>query len=52
METFDEVFEGRTKYGTKIKTDEYAETAAHLIIDQGQEPVAGYTDLEEGLCQT
>lgn len=49
MKSFDEVFEDKTKYGTKIKTDEYKEKGAHLIIDQGQEQVAGYTDLEEGI---
>lgn len=49
--TFDEVFEDRTKYGTKVKTDEYKECGAHIIIDQGQEQIAGYTDLEEGLLE-
>ena len=46
---FDEVFVDKTKYGTKIKTDEYHKNGKHLIIDQGQTDVAGYTDLEEGL---
>lgn len=46
---FDEIFEDKTKYGTKIKTDEYKKYGKHLIIDQGQEVIAGYTDLEEGL---
>ena len=46
---FDKVFEDKTKYGTKVKTDEYHETGAHVIIDQGQAQIAGYTDLEEGL---
>ncbi len=46
---FDEVFEDVTKLGTKIKTDEYHTSGKNQIIDQGQEPVAGYTDLEEGL---
>jgi type I restriction enzyme S subunit len=46
--TFDEVFEDKTKYGTKIKTDEYHTKGKYLIIDQGQEEVAGYTYLEEG----
>ena len=49
--TFDDVFEDRTKYGTKVKTDEYKECGAHIIIDQGQEQIAGYTDLEEGLLE-
>ena len=46
---FDEVFEDVTKYGTKIKTDEYQATGPHIIIDQGQEQIAGYTYREEGL---
>ena len=49
LKSFDEVFEDRTKYGTKIKTDDYHSSGAHIIIDQGQEQIAGYTDLEEGL---
>ncbi|MCI1655324.1 MAG: restriction endonuclease subunit S [Lachnospiraceae bacterium] len=47
--SFDDVFEDRTKYGTKVKTDEYHTSGAHIIIDQGQEQVAGYTDREEGV---
>lgn len=49
MKSFDEIFDDVTKYGTKIKTDEYHEFGRHLIIDQGQEEIAGYTDLEVGL---
>ena len=49
LKPFDEVFEDRTKYGTKIKTDDYHSTGAHIIIDQGQEQIAGFTDLEDGL---
>ena len=49
LKPFDEVFEDRTKYGTKIKTDDYHATGTHIIIDQGQEQIAGYTDLEGGL---
>ena len=51
MKSFNEVFEDKTKYGTKIKTSEYCEMGAHLIIDQGQEQVAGYTDIEEGVFE-
>jgi len=51
MKSFNEVFEDKTKYGTKVKTDEYHESGAHIIIDQGQSQIAGYTDLEEGLFQ-
>ena len=47
--SFDDVFEDKTKYGTKIKTDEYHNAGSHIIVDQGQEQIAGYTDIEEGL---
>ena len=46
---FDEIFEDCTKLGTKIRTDEYHPNGKHPIIDQGQEMVAGFTDLEDGL---
>ena len=46
---FDEIFEDCTKLGTKIKTDEYHSNGKHPIIDQGQEMVAGFNDLEDGL---
>lgn len=49
--SFDEIFDDRTKYGTKIKTDEYKEHGNHIIIDQGQEQIAGYTDFEDGLLE-
>lgn len=49
MKDYDEVFEDRTKDGTKIKTDEYCESGSHIIIDQGQAQVAGYTDREQGI---
>lgn len=48
---FDEIFEDVTKLGTKVKTDEYHSSGKHQIIDQGQEIVAGYTDLEKGLFE-
>ncbi len=47
--SFDEVFEDKTKYGTKIKANEYYENGKYIIVDQGQNEVAGYTDLEKGL---
>ena len=47
--SFDEVFEDATKYGTKIKTDEYRHVGKHIIVDQGQNQIAGYTDLDNGL---
>ena len=45
---FSEIFEDKTKYGTKLKTDEYEEQGKYLIVDQGQELIAGYTDKKEG----
>ena len=48
---FDEVFEDVTKLGTKIRADEYHLTGKYQIIDQGQEAIAGYTDLEKGLLE-
>ena len=49
MRVFDEIFEDQTKYGTKIKTDDYHEKGAFPIIDQGQEQIAGFTDVKDGL---
>ena len=49
MKAFDEVFVDKTKYGTKVKTDEYRGKGRNIIIDQGQKLVAGYTDLEDGI---
>ena len=46
---FSDIFEDQTKYGTKIKTDEYKEKGKHAIVDQGKKLIAGYTDLEDGL---
>ncbi len=46
MKYFSEIFEDKTKYGTKLKTGEYQEQGKYLIVDQGQELIAGYTDRE------
>lgn len=51
MRSFDEIFEDKTKYGTKIKTSEYKEIGKYAIIDQGQEEITGYTDLEKGVFE-
>ena len=51
IKSFDEVFEDVTKLGAKIKTDEYHPAGKYQIIDQGQEAVAGYTDLEDGVFE-
>ncbi len=47
--SFEEVFEDQTKYGTKVKTDEYCFSGTHIIVDQGQGQIAGYTNREDGL---
>ena len=46
---FEEIFEDQTRLGTKVQTDEYHESGTHIIIDQGLEQIAGYTDREEGV---
>ena len=51
IKNFDEVFEDVTKLGVKIKTDEYHPIGKYQIIDQGQEAVAGYSDLEDGVFE-
>ena len=51
MKSFDEIFIDKTKYGVKVQTLEYGEVGEHIIIDQGQEQVAGYTDREEGVFE-
>ena len=51
MKSFDEIFVDKTKYGVKIQTREYDEVGEHIIIDQGQSRIAGYTDREEGLFE-
>ena len=51
MKSFDEIFVDKTKYGTKVKTDEYHDLGKNIIIDQGQKIVAGYTDFEEGVFE-
>ncbi len=51
MEDFNDIFEDCTSLGTKIPKDEYLEEGKHIVIDQGQNIVAGYTNLEEGLFE-
>ena len=46
---FEEIFEDQTKLGTKVQTVEYHESGTHIIVDQGQKQIAGYTDREEGI---
>lgn len=49
MMDFNELFEDKTKYGTKLKTSQYQENGKNIIVDQGQSDIAGYTKIEEGL---
>ena len=51
IKSVDEVFENVTKLGIKRKTDEYHPIGKYQIIDQGQEAVAGYSDLEDGVFE-
>ena len=51
IKSFDEVLEDVTKLGVKMKTDEYHPIGKYQIIDQGQEAVAGYSDLEDGVFE-
>ena len=49
MIAFESLFKDETRLGTKIKTDDYLEHGRHPIVDQGQNEVAGYTNLEDGI---
>ena len=51
MEAFNDIFEDCTSLGTKIPKDEYLEEGKHIVIDQGQNIVAGYTNLDDGLFE-
>ena len=49
METFNDVFIDCTSQGTKIPKDKYLTDGKNIVIDQGQNIIAGYTNLEDGL---
>ena len=49
MEKFTEIFVDCTSDGTKIPKDEYLEFGKNIIIDQGNNIIAGYTDNDDGL---
>lgn len=51
MKAFDEIFIDETKYGVKVQTSEYRDCGKYVIIDQGQNQIAGYTDREEGVFE-
>ena len=44
-----QIFIDKTKYGVKVQVAEYGERGKYVIIDQGQDQIAGYTNREEGL---
>lgn len=41
---FDRVFVNVTSSDRKVKQEDYAESGAYPVIDQGEEPIGGYTD--------
>ena len=49
MKKFNEIFIDKTKYGEKIQTSEYEKQGKHIIVNQGQAEITGYTNREEGL---
>ena len=46
---FEDVFLDETKRGHKIQASEYLSAGKYPVIDQGQDQIAGYTNLEDGL---
>ncbi len=52
MKYFNEIFIDKTKYRwVEIQTGEYGKHGKHIIVDQGQNQIAGYTDREDGLFE-
>lgn len=51
MEAFDDIFRDCTSLGTKIPKESYLSEGKHIVVDQGQNDIAGYTDLEDGLFE-
>ena len=49
MVGFDTAFEDVTRFGTKIKQEDYLPTGLYPVVDQGKEPIAGYTNLTHGI---
>jgi len=49
MKSFSDIFIDSTSEGTKIPKESYLESGAHIIVDQGQKEIAGYTNEEVGL---
>ena len=49
MKSFSDIFIDCTSAGTKIPKESYLDKGTHIIIDQGQNEIAGYTNEETGL---
>lgn len=48
---FSDLFLDETKNGFKIKAEEYLENGKYPIVDQGNNNIAGYTNLEKGIFE-
>ena len=51
MEAFNDIFEDCTSLGTKIPKDNYLPEGKHIVVDQGQNVIAGYTNQDEGIFE-
>ncbi|MBD0967870.1 restriction endonuclease subunit S [Lactobacillus crispatus] len=49
IQKFTTLFKDVTRQGTKIPKEEYLTHGKNIIIDQGQDIVAGYTNCEDGI---
>ena len=49
IKKFDEVFVDKTRLGKKIPKEEYKKKGKYIIIDQGKDKIAGFTDNEDGI---
>ena len=49
IKKFDEVFVDKTRLGKKISKEEYKKKGKYIIIDQGKDKIAGFTDNEDGI---
>lgn len=49
MEKFIDVFDDCTSKARKIPKEEYLRDGKYIIIDQGQNEIAGYTNIEDGI---
>ena len=49
IKKFDEVFVDKTRLGKKIPKEEYKKKGKYIIIDQGKDKIAGFTDNEYGI---